>query len=243
MNVKDLFFPPRCPFCGKVKKEKGPCENCLSSAEELTGVVCHTCGAHPEYCCCGRMPNQFERNVSCYYYKGAARQLLLRFKLRNCPQLAPFIAHRMAQHIRGRYAAHFSAICFVPNSPLNSFKRGYLPTRLLAEELADELHFPLVYALERVHFQQQKYLNGAERRANAQKSYRSRKNVALSGSVLLIDDLITTGATLNACAELLKKAGAERVYTATFAITQKRVEFSHYFHYNENTKYNHSEEY
>ncbi len=128
----------------------------------------------------------------------------------------------MARHIQGRYNVPFSAICYVPNSPLSSLKRGYLPTRLLAEELANYLNLPLISALERIYFRQQKYLNSTERRANAQKSYRAHKNVELSGSVLLIDDLITTGATLNACSELLKRAGADRVYTATFAITQKK---------------------
>ncbi len=221
MTLKDWLFPPRCPFCGRVQKDHFPCKSCLDTVEELTGEVCYSCGAHPECCCCHSTPNSFERNISCYYYKGPIRRLILHFKSYNRPQLAPFMAQRMASHIRGRYHQEFSAICYVPNSPFNFIKRGYLPTRLLAEELSDRLEIPVVNALMRIRFKQQKYLNAAQRRINARKSYRLQRNVSLSGQVLLVDDLTTTGASLNACTELLKKAGAERVYTVTYAITQK----------------------
>ncbi len=222
MNLKELLYPPRCPFCGKLQETELPCKPCMDTAEELTGEVCRSCGAHPECCCCHGTPNIFERNISCYYYKGAPRRVLLRFKLYYRPQLAPFIARRMASHIRGRYTQKFTALCYVPNSPLSFLKRGYWPTRLLGRELARQLNLPLVNGLKRVGFKQQKYLTAAQRQVNARKSYRLHRGITLSGPVLLIDDLTTTGATLNACADLLKKGGAEQVYTATYAITQKK---------------------
>lgn len=223
MSLKTLLYPPRCPFCGKIMEREVPCEECLRNATELTATVCNRCGAYPEDCSCGRWIYSFRRNVSCYIYEKSPRNLLLRFKLRNRPQLTRFISNRMYYHIQARLGSDFSCITYVPQHRLKDLSRRYHPTRILAEDLAERLGLECKSTLARKLSRQQKYMKGAMARWNhAKKIYRLRPEVQLSGKVLLIDDLFTTGATLNACAELLKKAGAEEVVCATFAIKVKK---------------------
>ena len=222
MTLKQLLYPPRCPFCGGLQKEEGPCKSCLENTTELTAIVCRVCGAYPEDCHCGLRPFAFQRNVAAFAYAGAPRNLLLRYKQRQKPQLADFMSRRMYFHIKARLGEEFSAIAYVPQRYLSGIERGFYPTRVLAERLADRLDVPCVHLLKRVGGSQQKYLSSSERWSNAKKSYALRRGAKAEGRVLLIDDLLTTGATLNACSELLKQSGAEEVVCATFAITVKK---------------------
>lgn len=222
MKWKQLFYPPRCPFCGRINKTGHPCGNCLKHTTELTGEVCRKCGSLPELCKCTERSFSFVRSISAFTYEGGPRTLLLRFKERNAPQLAVFMAGRMFHHIRGRYQENFSAISYVPQTRKSGFRRGYCPAKLLAERLAEQLDLPLVDALTRIGGKQQKYLTGNERWQNAKNNYQAQKEGSLYGKVLLIDDHFTTGATLNSCAALLKELGAEEVFCATFTITVKK---------------------
>ncbi len=222
MTLKDLIYLPRCPFCGKVQKETGPCEPCLKNTTELTAIVCRGCGAYPEDCHCGLRSFAFQRNVAAFAYDGAPRNLLLRYKQRHKPQLAEFMSRRMYFHIKARLGEDFNAVAYVPQTYKSSIDRGYYPTRILAEKLADRLGLPCVHLLKRTVGVEQKYLSSADRWTNAKKSYALRRGAKAEGRVLLIDDLLTTGATLSTCAELLREAGAEEVLCATFAVAVKK---------------------
>ncbi len=222
MRWLDYIYPPRCPFCGKINHTGYPCESCLEAAEEFTDLICKRCGAPPEYCKCTNRLYGFTRHLSCFSYKAGPRQLLLSFKERNKPQLAVFMARRMAHHITARYKMQFDGIAYVPQTRRSDLRRGYCPARLLAEQLGEQLNLPVVSALVRVKGKQQKYLSGNARWANARRSFKALPSADVYGRVLLIDDLFTTGATLNACAEHLKEAGAKEVYGVTFCIALKK---------------------
>ncbi len=222
MSLKDLLYPPRCPFCGKIMEREEPCTDCLNRSTELTATVCKRCGAYPEDCGCFHRDYAFRRNVAAFIYADAPRNLLLRFKLRNKPQLVRFMSNRMYHHIVARLGNDYTAVTFVPQSVLRGIKRGYCPTRSLAEEIAQRMNLPCISTLKRRIGKQQKNLSGAQRWSNAQKNHLLRKDTSVSGKILLIDDLFTTGATLNACAALLKRAGADTVDCATFAIDVKK---------------------
>lgn len=222
MNLRNLIYPPRCPFCGKIRGEEGPCPSCLQRATELTAVVCHICGADPEHCKCGGRNFSFRRNVSAFIYDRSPRHLLLRFKQRGKPQLAEFMGRRMYYHVKARYKEDFSAITYVPQTWWKGMCRGFCPAQLLAEELSVRLELPCVKVLKRRKGRQQKYLHGNARWQNAKKSYALFPGAEAEGKVLLVDDLMTSGATLSACAELLREAGAAEVYCATFAIAVKK---------------------
>ena len=222
MKLKELIYPPRCPFCGEIQKEAVPCGSCLKHTVELTAIVCNVCGAYPENCHCGLRQFGFKRNISAFTYEGAPRNLLLRYKQRGKPQLASFMSRRMYFHIKARLGEGFSCVTYVPQTYQSSMKRGYRPAKELARLIAAMLDLPFESFLVRIGNKQQKYASTADRWANAKENYALARGAKVSGRVLLVDDLFTTGATLNACAELLRSAGAEEVCTATFAITVKK---------------------
>lgn len=222
MTLKDLIFPPSCVFCGKIMDRNKPCEECLKQATELTATVCNRCGAYPEDCSCMGREFFFTRNISCFIYEKSPRNLLLRYKLRYKPQLAKFIARRMYYHIRARLGSDFSMVVYVPQSRRARIRRGFSPTKEFARLIAKYLGVECCCPLRRVGSLQQKYVASGERWANAKRNYTLLPGKQVHGRVLLVDDLFTTGATLNACAELLKLAGAEEVVCGTFAIKAKK---------------------
>ena len=220
--MRRLIYPDRCLFCGRLVKEEEVCSSCSKHIIELTAEICPRCGASPENCSCINRDFSFVRNVSAFSYEGAPRTMLLRYKQRNRPQLHHFIARRMYFHIEARIGTDFDRIVYVPQSAKGFRKRGYCPSQLLAKELEGYLNVPMVSVLKRVGNLQQKYVKHHDRWSNAKQNYALRSDAKISGKVLLVDDLFTTGATLNACAELLRQAGAESVYAATFAIAAKK---------------------
>lgn len=222
MTLKELLYPPRCLFCGKIRPDGMPCEDCLKSAVELTATVCTVCGNYPENCKCSLRSFAFRRNVSCFEYAGGPRTMVLRYKQRYKPQLADFMSRRMYHHLRVRLGEEFDCITFVPQSYRSWVRRGFYPTKELAERLGIRMNLPVRSLLRRVGDSQQKYIRGGDRWANARKNYELLRDAKISGRVLLIDDLFTSGATLNACAELLRQAGAEEVCCCTFAISAKK---------------------
>ena len=222
MKLRTLIFPPRCPFCGSIMEREEPCAVCLAQTTELTGVVCGVCGCLPEHCLCRGRSFAFDRNVGAFLYEGAPRRLLLRFKQRGKPQLAVFAARRMAYHIQGRLGRDFDCVTYVPQSLSSHYRRGYCPARLLAEEVAARLELPCRCLLARHGGKQQKYVANDERWSNAMHNFCLRRGASIPARILLIDDLMTTDATLNACAALLKSAGAARVVACTFAIAAKK---------------------
>lgn len=222
MRPWDLLFPPGCVFCGRITNSATPCAECLKEAKELTATVCRRCGAYPEDCSCHGKTFSFKRNVSCFTYENGPRSLLLRYKMQNKPQLADFMARRMYYHICARLGTDFDAVTYVPQSYGAQVRRGFSPSGELAARIAGQLKLPLCKTLIRTGATVQKALSAAERWQNARRNYQLLPRVRLSGRVLLIDDHFTTGATLNACAELLRQAGAEEVVTATFTIDVKK---------------------
>ena len=221
MTFKDLIYLPRCPFCWQIRFTNEPCPACLDKVTELTDVVCHQCGAPPANCTCRGRSVAFSRNISAFIYDHGARQMLLRYKEGQKPQLSKFMSRRLYYHVAARYPGGFSAVTFVPQSRRSDFRRGYCPAQLLAQGLADQMGLPLVPLLQRVGEREQKELKGRARWENAHRNFALLPRVSAQGKVLLVDDLVTTGATLHRCAQLLKEAGATEVATATFCIALK----------------------
>lgn len=222
MKLHELIFPRRCPFCGRLVKETGPCARCRENTIELTGEVCRICGALPSDCFCRPLrPFAFERCVSAFYYKGGARTLVLRFKEREKPQLAPFMAKRIYRQIEGRISVPLHQIVYVPNTKSATWRRGYSPTGLLARELSLLSSLPVEEPLVRLPTPQQKFQK-ENRWESGHSNYALKKEARLSGNVLLVDDVVTSGASLDACASLLKKCGAEKVFCATFATARSK---------------------
>ena len=212
MSLSELLFPRKCPFCGKLLKENeadlcGECRKVLP----WTGRDCRSHGSFFSVC------------VSPLQYDGRAREALLRFKFSGKRSYARCFGKLMADCLRDDPPGQFDVISYVPLSFLRFRKRGYSQTRLLAKELSRELHIPCVRLLRKKrNTPAQSHLQGeAARKANVSGAFQMRKRAEVEGkTILLVDDVLTTGATLAECSRVLLTAGAEKVLCATLCKAQ-----------------------
>jgi len=216
----DLIFPRSCEACGGAPEGSTDglmCSACAPKAEWIVGEACRRCGAEragdrcPE--CRGRS-FPFRGAVAAGRYAGLVRDLVHRFKFGGRTDLARPLARKIAERVeRAPWGAAIGTIVPVPMRRLKLlFARGYNPAELLALRLARELGRPARRWLAQTRpTPSQTSLTGAERRRNPCGAYRARR---ARGVVLLVDDVLTTGATAGECARALLEAGASTVHLA-----------------------------
>jgi len=217
----DLLFPPRCAACGR--GGAFICDACAAALVAAAPPRCPRCwrpGADTGPCFeCQSAPPAFDGLRAAFVYQGVARELVHALKYRGLSALAVSMASSLTGPARvpGLVA---EAVVPVPLSGLRRRTRGYNQAELLARELARELGLPLLpRALRRVRSAppQARSAGADERRRNVEGAFASR-DVAVAGRrILLIDDVTTTGATLDSCATALKAAGAVSVWALAFA--------------------------
>ncbi len=199
-----LLFPPRCVFCGKLGVRVA-CRSCESAAPRRARPLLEG--------------ESFGKCAVPYRYEGAAREAILRFKFRGGRGAAAGLAALMAQCAADELGGTFDCITWAPVSDRRERKRGYDQSFLLAREMGKLWKTPPVRMLKkRWDNPPQSGLNEAERRANVLGVYAAVNEKAIRGArVLLVDDVVTTGATLGACARTLREAGAADVTCVCFA--------------------------
>jgi ComF family protein len=236
-NFIDLLYPPRCLVCGRFletlssRVEGAFCAECLGDLTPITSPHCTICGApfvtkegedHP---CerCIRKPPHFEAIYSPYLYQGALMDAIHRFKYgpKNsyAKHLGPLLARFADRIIQG---SNNTLLMPVPLHPKKLRQRGFNQSLLLARHVAREINSELDFlSLRRVKYtESQTGLNQDERRKNVKGAFQIVKRDAVDGKeVLLVDDVATTGHTLNECAKVLLKAGAEKVECLVLART------------------------
>ncbi len=231
MALGDVFFPRRCVGCGLANPDATThlCWDCLAACQLVQPPYCARCGdpvagfIDHEYCCaaCGDHPPHFASARSVARYDGVVRQMILAFKYHAATWLAGDLLHLLATG----YATYFSpddvqVIAFVPLHPTRRRERGFNQAELLAHGLSRRFGKPLLRPglVRRRPTPSQTRLTAAQRRANVQDAFQIRNNPWLEGKrILLIDDVMTTGATVDACARQLTTAGAARVHVLTLA--------------------------
>jgi ComF family protein len=216
----DLIYPPKCAICGT-----GGVFLCPQCAEALPAAAGHRCDRcwlplRAAYCyACAEHPPMLLHLRSAYRYEGSARQLVHAFKFGGHSSLAPDIA-RLLAHTLDQHALNADAIAPVPLTNSRRRVRGYNQALLMATELSKLTGIPVLEPLRRTgHGQAQATSASAEdRRRNVRGVFSLAKGQDVAAArVLLIDDVATTGATLNACASVLLAAGADSVSGLTLA--------------------------
>ena len=213
-SVLDLVFPPRCPFCGgNLRKDELLCEKCQRTLPWIrTGET-------------GKSGEFFDRCAAPLWYEGEVRQAFHRYKFDGCRRYARPFGTLLAQCISDRLSGCFDCITWAPLSGKRLRGRGYDQARLLAETAAAALGKPVLPLLEKTrNIPAQSGLEGAEARfENVKDCYALLPGAEVKDlRVLLIDDVVTTGATLSACARVLREAGAALVVCAAFAATPSK---------------------
>lgn len=221
-RVLDFFFPPRCPFCGNILKNEQPvCRDCMNSLPFLDGYNCIICSrpldeySHSVCGMCRKEKPRFEHAFIPLIYKDAAKKAILRMKHHSHPSYAKGFAFLLAECIlNSPEYTEFKCITFVPQNPRTLRERGYNQSELIAKELSVYLGIPCLPTLVRTDDgEPQHTLSAAQRRENVKKCYFKGEG-NFKGTVLLVDDIYTTGATVDRCSSLLKQMGFDKVFVA-----------------------------
>ena len=213
MNLKtlilDLFFPPRCTFCHKLV-ENGEIR------------VCDRCRGHLPFASnCGKQRKDFVKTcVAPFYYEKEVRASLHRFKFGNMPSYAEVYADYVAECIRAELDGRWDVLSWIPVSKKRLRERGYDQAEVLSRAIANVLGTEAVPLLIKQRHTKAQSATGSpeKRRANIAGAYALLPGADVTDRrILLIDDIITTGATVTECARTLGLAGADCVYCATVA--------------------------
>jgi len=204
----DLLFPPKCIFCQKL----------LSGSEDKW---CSDCGHDlPETDEIRKIPST-KGCLAPFSYQGNVREAMLRFKFGGRSHYADAFGAMMASKLRGIKA---DCVTWVPVSRLRRFSRGYDQAQLLAEAVARELNLPCITSLHKRHRKKQSRISGfAARKANISGAFSAVNPQQIQGkTIILIDDICTTGATMGEAAYILHLAGAAAIHGAVYAIAKNR---------------------
>lgn len=222
-EVLSFIYPKRCPCCGTLNDSDEPCETCADDLTEqlITGKVCRYCGLEKQYCQCRQYHYLFEGTAAPYYNRGAAQNGVYMLKFQNSPYAAKFFGRKMAESFKKRFKdVNIDFICIIPASKKDARQRRYDNVELLAKECAKTLGVPLkAKALKKIRVTERQHnLSHDKRQANVKGAYKATGRFD-GKTVLLIDDIKTTGYTLNECSKQLRLAGAEKVYCLTALMT------------------------
>lgn len=222
-GLLSILFPERCACCGRVVPPlSGCCESCHGELAIILPPVCSCCGANREDCVCRKHRRHFDRCAVPFYYEGPVKQGILRLKEQDDVDNAEFFARYMAQVVRREYGSlRFDWIIPVPLTRARRKERGFNQSERLARALSRELTVPVSTALCKVaETRPQKELTALERSGNLLGAFEVEGADLEGARILLTDDLITTGSTLDECAKMLKLYGASEVCVVTAARTR-----------------------
>lgn len=221
LKILHIFFPNKCACCKRIiKYDRLFCEKCENDFEKPQGKRCKTCFSLEEKCDCKRFPKFFFRSVSPFLYKNSAKAALLSLKRIKNKRLARFFAEEMYLTVIKKYKdVKFDAVIPVPLYKSREKARGYNQSLLLANELATMLKVPVSdKVLIRVkEAKPQHSLTHKQRRENVKGIYKAGGIPIECQRVLLVDDIMTSGSTLNECAKMLRLEGVTKIYCVTSA--------------------------
>lgn len=235
----NILFPPRCVFCDRVMEPNTEIRYCgvCEPRPKLCGdlLCCKKCGkpivSHGDkkqcYYCMNTRSKYFDRIVSVFVYGGLVKESIHRYKIEGVKCCAPTYATCMSARFYEEYdGTEFDFMCSAPSHSKKSERIGFNHTEELCAKLAPILNIPykprLLYKTRKT--EKQSMLSPQERRTNLVNSVAVKPDIDIKGNtVLLVDDVCTTRATITECSRALKAAGAKRVFALTLATSVKSV--------------------
>ncbi|MBQ2941324.1 MAG: ComF family protein [Clostridia bacterium] len=222
-----LIFPPKCASCLKViGKRTIFCGSCMPDIPFVDGITCEKCGISlsaefPSPICgrCRERSFHFNKNIPLMEHFGLGREAVLNMKYKSHPvikDLALLMANRIIASEEG-----FDVITFVPMTKKEEREKDIHITYFLSREIArltGKQHKELLCKTRETR--KQKELTEKGRIENVRGAYAVKGDVT-GKNILIVDDVFTTGATMDECSKVLKRAGAAAVYTATASIRDR----------------------
>lgn len=217
----DLLYPNRCPFCdGFIPYDRACCTECFDSVLWADELICPVCGKSTRSGCICPVP--YRRCFTAFYYEGKGKYGIKSLKYRSHPDCAQLYGRvlRDRMDIAGATEGIDAAVP-VPMAPKSLRERGYDQAELIARGIIKGSDIELLtHALRRLDPEREQHtLSAAERRQEAERQYSAGSDIdkVRDKVILLVDDVLTTGATLTACTNVLMKNGALQVICAAAA--------------------------
>ena len=229
----DALYPRRCPVCGEIVTPKGGliCPSCLLRLSPVKSPVCQKCGKEVwseeiEYCPdCVKHRRSFARGMALFNYTEEAARSMAAVKYKNKREYLDFygavLAARYENQIR---RMQVDVLVPVPVHPSRKRARGFNQAEVLAVCLGKRLGIPVGSGMliRDKKTKPQKELSAADRLKNLSGAFRAGTIPEGIKTVLLVDDIYTTGSTVEACARALRSAGVSRVYFVVICMTGGR---------------------
>lgn len=223
--LKSAFFPKTCAGCGEIIHENEElCDYCNEMLARCNPLKrCIRCGQDKKNCECSLRVFRFDGCIAPFYNTDVAKRIVYSFKFRRKMTCGKFLTQQMALAVQNEYRAiRFDGITFVPMPSRKQRRRGFNQSAVLAAGISEIIGIPLLDTLVCTHSGTiQHDLSLKERFQNVKGLYRAAGAVR-GKTLLLVDDIKTTGATLDECAGQLLKAGAQSVYCVTALMSEKK---------------------
>lgn len=238
-SLLSFFYPPFCHICQEVLLEATfLCAKCWGTIDYISPYLCHQCGypmpyempheihensyekkSPPVICAkCDLTPPPYDILRAATFYTPIVRNLIVQFKYSDKTELSELFANWLYLLYK-KENRQFDYIIPVPLHFKRFIQRKYNQASLLAKGLSKKTHIPLFFGLRRARYlKSQKGLNWTERRHNLKNAFYIKNPRPLyRATVLLIDDVVTTGATIEACSMILKQAGVKNICVFTLS--------------------------
>lgn len=234
--ILDILFPvqPFCVHCNKKlnKQEKYLCTSCEEMITQIKPPICKKCGKKlwtvnlngqlPQNLICGgcyEKPQYFVQARSFGCYDGVLRKVICKYKYEKRPEISEYLGKKMLYTLQDLNWPDFDFIVPVPLHVKRERERGFNQSYLLAKVISKGIKKPIFTGLIRIlPTEHQTLLNKLYRQKNLQGAFEVKNGNKLHRkTILLIDDVFTTGSTVNECSRILLHAGAGKVYVLTCA--------------------------
>jgi ComF family protein len=222
--VLDFVFPPRCVSCET--ENAWLCQNCLNQISYILGPICQQCGLplpNEKVSICQSCDNKVLIAIdgiraAAYFENTPIRQAIHSLKYYNHRAIVSILGQILAKTYH-RYGLGADVLVPVPLHPLRWQERGYNQSELLAQALGNLVNVPVeTQTLQRIrHTEAQTKLGAEARQKNVADAFACQLPKLARQNILLIDDVCTTGSTLDACAIALKQSGVRAVWGLTLA--------------------------
>ena len=229
-KIISLLFPRKCSLCSAPLTDAGEadalCPECLMKYSLMCEERCETCGKRQKDCRCEHIDGA---DISVHMFEfssDTSRKLIYTLKRKNDKYLQNFIAAEALPAIEKALEAHDIQkykISYVPRNSASIRDFGFDQSKLIASKISKATGNECVELFVHAkHTKTQKEISASDRKDNAIQSYDAKKNAKIDGTVVIIDDVTTSGSTLSRCATLARGIGAEKVLAFAVAMTPKR---------------------
>ncbi len=232
--LSSMLFPNRCIFCSEpIDPFDDYCDNCAESVPFIRGEICTHCGAAVGDCVCNKKKTvYFDKVAAPLYYDGDVKSCIHRYKFRDDRATAKPLAKLMAGTFREKFGdIHFDYVTYIPMHRSKERKRGFNQSKLLALEISNICNIPFADGLlvKLYDTDCQHDCTGLERTGNLIGVFDVNQSFDITDkTVLLIDDVKTSGATLNECGKMLYLNDVKSVICLTAAVRNSKIEETTY---------------